>query len=90
MYVLPPSLFEWLNGRGRRPASILADADRLIARFNDQAYFEARERVKGRCLDGDVSPRYWAKVKREIARRQGIEIGLAGADTRALNRIGRL
>jgi hypothetical protein len=62
-------------------AEILADADRLIASFNDQAYFEARDRVRGRCIDGGArSSRYWTSVKLEIAKRQGLAIGLAGAD----------
>lgn len=61
-------------------AAIVADAERLIAKFNDQAYFEARDRVKGRCVDGAPSPQHWTRVKREIAKRQGIVIGLAGAD----------
>ncbi|WP_041368086.1 hypothetical protein [Methylocella silvestris] len=60
-----------------------AEAERMIARFNDRAYFEARDRARGRCIDGEGSPRYWARVKREIARRQNIAIGLAGADLRA-------
>ncbi len=64
-------------------AAILADADRLIASFNDLAYFEARDRVRGRCIDGtERSPRHWTSVKLEIAKRQGHVIGLAGADLR--------
>ncbi|WOJ88474.1 hypothetical protein RZS28_11625 [Methylocapsa polymorpha] len=58
----------------------MADADWLIARFNDQAYYEARDRVKGRCVDGARSSRHWTNVKHEIAKRQGRVIGLAGAD----------
>jgi hypothetical protein len=64
-------------------ADAAADAERLIARFRDRAYVEARDRVKGRCVDGNGSARYWTKVKLEIARRQGIAIGLTGADMRA-------
>jgi hypothetical protein len=63
-------------------AAIAADARRLIENFNDRAYFEARERVRGRCLDGARQARYWTAVKLEIARRQGIAIGLIGADMR--------
>jgi hypothetical protein len=44
--------------------------------------FEARERVRGRCIDGGRPARHWTAVKLEIARRQGIVIGLAGADLR--------
>ncbi len=60
--------------------AIAADADRLIARFADRAYFEARDRVAGRCIDGSRSRRYWSRVKLEIAKRQGIAIGVGGAD----------
>ncbi len=59
------------------------EADRLIASFRDQAYYEARDRARGRCIDGVGSARYWTRVKLEIARRQGIPIGLTGADMRA-------
>lgn len=60
--------------------AIRSDADRLIAAFEDQAYFEARDRVRGRCVHGPRSTRHWTNVKLEIARRQGIVVGLAGAD----------
>lgn len=63
-------------------AAIAADARRLIENFNDRAYFEARDRIQGRCLDGTRHARYWTAVKLEIARRQGIAIGLIGADMR--------
>ncbi len=75
-------LFSFIRGVAAREAAAV-DAERLIARFRDRAYFEARDRVKGRCVDGDGSARYWTKVKLEIARRQGIAIGLNGADMRA-------
>jgi hypothetical protein len=64
-------------------AAIAADARRLIECFGESAYFEARERVLGRCIDGARSARHWTAVKLEIARMQGIAIGLAGADARA-------
>jgi hypothetical protein len=51
--------------------------------FNDSAYFEARERIRGRCIDGVRPARHWTAVKLEIAKRQGVAIGLAGADMRA-------
>jgi hypothetical protein len=71
--------FKWMSGAARR-AEIAAEAESLIAKFKDQAYYEARDRVRGRCVDGTRSARYWTGVKREIAKRQGIAIGLAGAD----------
>jgi hypothetical protein len=42
-----------------------------------------RAKGSGRCIDGARPARYWTAVKLEIARRQGIAIGLAGADVRA-------
>jgi len=72
-----------IRRRAEGKAAIAADARRLIESFNDHAYFEARERVRGRCIDGARAARYWTAVKLEIARRQGIAIGLAGADARA-------
>ena len=76
-------LLNSIRGFVFRGADAAEGAERLIARFHDRAYFEARDRVKGRCVDGDGSARYWMKVKLEIARRQGIAIGLKGADLRA-------
>ena len=75
-------LFSLIRRRAEWKAAIAADARRLTEGFNDRAYFEARERVRGRCLDGARQTRYWTAVKLEIARRQGIAIGLIGADMR--------
>lgn len=74
--MVPGWKWEHSNPRGE----IAADAERLIARFAERAYFEARDRVAGRCIDGTKSRRYWTRVKLEIAARQGLTIGLAGAD----------
>jgi hypothetical protein len=63
-----------LRRRTEWKAAIAADARRLIESFHEHAYFEAR--------DGGRTARYWGAVKLEIARRQGIAIGLAGADLR--------
>lgn len=63
-------------------AAVKADAVLLIAKFNDEAYLEARDRVRGRCVDGAGSSRHWTRVKLEIARLQGVSVGLAGADLR--------
>jgi len=75
-------LIGWIRRRAEWKASILADARRLMDSFNEHAYFEARERVLGRCIDGTRPASYWAAVKLEIARQQNIAIGLAGADLR--------
>jgi hypothetical protein len=71
-----------LRRRTEWKAAIAADARRLIESFHEHAYFEARERVRGRCIDGGRPARHWTAVKLEIARRQGIAVGLAGADMR--------
>jgi hypothetical protein len=71
-----------LQRRSEWKAAIAADARRLIESFHEHAYFEARERVRGRCIDGARPARHWPAVKLEIARRQGVAIGLAGADMR--------
>jgi hypothetical protein len=71
-----------LRRRTEWKAAIAADARRLIESCHEHAYFEARDRVRGRCIDGARPARYWTTVKLEIARRQGIAIGLAGADMR--------
>ena len=75
-------LFGWIRRRAQWKAAIFADARRLIDTFNDQAYFEARARICSRCIDGPHQARHWTAVKLEIARQQGIAIGLAGADMR--------
>ena len=36
--------------------AIAADARRLIEKFNELAYFEAPERVRGRCVDERAEP----------------------------------
>jgi hypothetical protein len=67
----------------RRVRLVQADADSLIVRFGDQAYFEARDRAqRSAMIDGDRPEMHWTRVKLEIAKRQGIEIGRSGADKR--------
>ena len=75
-------LFKWIRRRSEWDAAISTDAKRLIETYHEFAYSEARERIRGRCIDGNRPIRYWTAVKREIARQQGITIGLAGADFR--------
>jgi hypothetical protein len=75
-----------LNCSGAAPNGKRQSRQTPAASWNaakEYAYFEARERVRGRCIDGGRPARYWTAVKLEIARRQGIAIGLAGADMRA-------
>jgi hypothetical protein len=71
--------FTAISGQGTRDRRELA-RDIGAEQSHDRAYFEARERIRGRCLDGARQTRYWTAVKLEIARRQGIAIGLIGAD----------
>ncbi len=78
-----PSARAIFVGSFGKDGDVAADAERLIASFHDQAYYEARDRARARCIDGAGSARYWTRVKLEIARRQRITIGLAGADMRA-------
>lgn len=75
-------LTQLFRRRAQWKAAVAADARRLMDRFQEQAYFEARERVRGCCIDGARPRRYWVAVKLEIARQQGLVIGLAGADLR--------
>jgi len=73
-------LIKWLNGTAASTRWVREDADRFIATFRERAYLEARDRVRGRCIDGDRPARHWTRVKLEIARRQRIEIGFKSAD----------
>jgi hypothetical protein len=41
-----------LRRRAEWKAAVAADTRRLIESFHEHAYFEARERVRGRCIDG--------------------------------------
>lgn len=73
-------LFGMLSEKANWKSAVAADACRLMEAFNEGAYFEARERVAGRYIDGGRPRHHWVAVKLEIARRQGIAIGLTGAD----------
>lgn len=75
-------LLRLVRQRTEWKAAVMTDASRLIERFKEHAYFEARERVRGRRIEGLRPRSYWRAVKLEIARQQGIAIGLAGADMR--------
>jgi hypothetical protein len=77
------NLFAWLQSRKEAARLVQVDANALIARFGDNAYFEARDRAqRSSVIDSDRPRWHWARVKIEIAKRQGIEIGRSGADRR--------
>jgi hypothetical protein len=67
-----------------RPALIEQDADALIASYGSGAYDEARTRARearlGRVLDGNRPVDHWDKVRREIARLTGRQVGLDTAN----------
>ena len=64
------------------PDAVRLEAERLIGLYERRAYYEARDRAAGRCLDGARPPRFWTRVKCEVARLQDVEIGVSGADRR--------
>jgi hypothetical protein len=71
----------------RMPADIVAqDADALMRAYGTGAYGEARTRARsarqGRVIDSNRSKGHWDKVRLEIARRTGKEIGADGATRR--------
>ncbi len=66
-------LTRWLNA----PQIVVDDAADLIARYGNAAYHEARNRARlARLGHGDRPDEHWGRVAKEIARRQGIEVGL--------------
>jgi hypothetical protein len=76
------SPFSWFKRRKDHARLIEAD----VARFADQAYFEARARAqRGTAIGGNRPKWHWTRVKIEIAKRQEIEIGQSGADKRELH-----
>lgn len=72
----------------RAPDFIQDDAVALIASFGACAYDQARTRARdvrlGRIIDGNRVVGHWDKVRREIARRMGRQVGVDTA-TRYLN-----
>ena len=62
------------------------DADALMAGFGRAAYDEARSRAReerlGKVIGGNRPRGHWDKVRREIAKRTGMEIGLDSATRR--------
>jgi hypothetical protein len=78
------SLFASLRSRKEAARLVQAGAISLIARFGDNAYYEARDRVqRSTVIDTDRPRGHWTRVKIEIAKRQWIEIGRSGADQTA-------
>lgn len=62
------------------PGLIQRDADALIDAFGPGAYDEARTRARdarlGRILDGNRPAGHWDKVRMEIARQTGRQVGV--------------
>jgi hypothetical protein len=74
------ALFGRIRRRPNDSSRPEADTIDLIARFGDQAYYEAEQLSKGYgVMDDGRSRLHWARVKIEIARRHKIDIGLSGA-----------
>lgn len=69
------SIRNWLRARQERRALVDSDARDLIARFGDQAYYEARMRdfdeLRNATVDANRPPGHWSRVKYEVARRTG-------------------
>lgn len=62
------------------PPVIQQDAVALIAAYGASAYDEARTRARearlGRVLDGNRPLGHWDRVRREIARQTGRQVGI--------------
>jgi hypothetical protein len=80
-------IFRWLKRRRKLSARVSAEAETMIALFGDGAYYEARSRALAAEKRQPHDP-YWAKVRREIARRtRGDHVDTA---TRYLEPDGRI
>jgi hypothetical protein len=59
---------------------VVADADALISAFADRAYDEARTRARderlAKVIDANRPRGHWDKVRKEIAKRTGKQIGI--------------
>jgi hypothetical protein len=70
------NLFAWLKTRKDAARLAQADADAVILQFGNAFYYEARERAqRSASIDSSRLQRHWTRVKLEIAKRHGIEIG---------------
>jgi integrase/recombinase XerD len=81
IHMLGGSMFDtWLKKRRARAELVRADAASLMVRFGDDAYEEARKRMRqaneGTILDGNRPPGHWSLVRQRIADEIGHEIGL--------------
>jgi hypothetical protein len=61
-------IFRWLERRRELSMRVSAEAETMIALFGDGAYYEARNRALAAERRQPHDP-YWARVRREIARR---------------------
>lgn len=68
-------MWSWWRQRKERGQQVLRDADNLMALFGSRAYSAALDRARHE-EEHDRDPRYWLRVRREIARRIGKEPGL--------------
>ncbi len=70
-------MFGFISRWFKAPQIVVDDAADLIARYGNAAYHEARNRARlARLGHGDRLDEHWTSVAKEIARRQGIEVGL--------------
>jgi integrase/recombinase XerD len=81
IHMLGGSMFDtWLKNRRARAELVRTDAASLMVRFGDDAYEEARKRMRqaneGTILDGNRPPGHWSLVRQRIADEIGHEIGL--------------
>jgi hypothetical protein len=71
-------MWSWWRQRKECEQQVLRDADNLMALFGNRAYSAALDRARHE-EENDRDPRYWLRVRREIARRVGKEPGLDAA-----------
>ncbi|QXX76126.1 hypothetical protein [Methylovirgula sp. HY1] len=80
------NILAWLRQRKEYRELVLRDATDLVAQFGDEAYSIAGIRAFPNAVDDSRPPNHWRRVKSEIAKLQGIEVGLNSADRRELDR----
>lgn len=79
-------MFRWLAKRRLARELAERDAEDMIARLGDGAYFEARLRASHQpgTLDANRPPGHWNRVRQIIAEKSGKPVGLSGWDTHPL------